>query len=104
MGKLSDTHLLRQSQKPISHSVCVQTHLLLDLGELVGHADQELAIPLALVGGEGQDARQIVARLRLLLLGKIAAPGRCQECSSEGVARWARFLGLPGINHRPAGM
>lgn len=46
-------------------------HLALDLGQLVAHGDQELAIALALVGGQRQDAGQVVPLLAALLLGEV---------------------------------
>jgi hypothetical protein len=38
------------------------------LAELVGEVDEEAAVALALVGGEGEDTGQVVAQVRVLLL------------------------------------
>lgn len=46
-------------------------HLLLPLRQLVGQRDEELAVAVALVGREGQDARQVVVLPAALLLWPI---------------------------------
>jgi hypothetical protein len=38
------------------------------LAELVGEVDEEPAVALALVGGEGEDTGQVVAQVGVLLL------------------------------------
>lgn len=50
-----------------------RAHAALDLGQLVRHGDQELAVALALVGRQREDAGQVVALIRALLLGEVAA-------------------------------
>ena len=50
-----------------------RAHLALDLAQLVRHGYQELAIALALVRRQRQDAGQIVSLLRQLLLGEVPA-------------------------------
>mmetsp|Transcript_26858 Transcript_26858/g.46853 ORF Transcript_26858/g.46853 Transcript_26858/m.46853 type:complete len:210 (-) Transcript_26858:65-694(-) len=48
-----------------------RAHLPLALRELVGEADKQLAIPLPLVGGEGEDAGQVVLLGGVLLLAEV---------------------------------
>ena len=49
-----------------------RAHLVLLLGQLVGEGDKELAVPLALVGRQREDARQVVPLLAVLLLAEVA--------------------------------
>mmetsp|Transcript_19883 Transcript_19883/g.50441 ORF Transcript_19883/g.50441 Transcript_19883/m.50441 type:complete len:448 (-) Transcript_19883:704-2047(-) len=49
-----------------------RAHLALNLGQLVRHGDEELAVALALVRGEAQDAGQVVPLLAALLLAEVA--------------------------------
>ena len=46
--------------------------LALELGQLVAELDQQLAVRLALVGRQHQDARHVVILATLLLLGEVA--------------------------------
>jgi hypothetical protein len=52
-------HTLELCTDLIVSRLPLRSYLLLDFGQLVGHADEELAVPLALVWGESQDASQI---------------------------------------------
>lgn len=47
------------------------THLVLQLGELIAHGDKKLAVSLALVCREGEDAGKVVAILTALLLAEV---------------------------------
>lgn len=47
----------------------VVSHLL---GKLIGEADEEPPNALPLMGGEGKDTGQIIAHVRVLLLGEIS--------------------------------
>jgi hypothetical protein len=44
---------------------------LLKLAELIAERDEQLAVSLALVGGQGEDTGHVVSVRRLLLLGEI---------------------------------
>jgi hypothetical protein len=53
--------------------VCVNASAdLLQFAELVAEGDEELAVSLPLVGGQGEDARHVIPVRGLLLFGKIA--------------------------------
>lgn len=53
------------------HRAWAGAGLFLEAGELVAHADERLAVALALVGGKGEDAGEVVALLALLLLAEV---------------------------------
>lgn len=57
--------------------------LALQLAQLVAHRDQELAVALALVRRQRQDARQVVALLAALLLAEVPAPRSARHLIAE---------------------
>ena len=69
------THLPQVRQRPLWRPDPV-----LPLGQLVGKLDEELAVALALVGGQGEDAGQVVVLAPVLLLAEVANLG--QEAGS----------------------
>lgn len=80
-------------------------HLVLDLGQLVGEGDEELAVPAPLVRRQREDARQVVALLGALLLGKVAAaaqdarPVSQSQRDNAGGRCARRFTTSPSISN-----
>ena len=61
-------HLAEVGQRPLRGA-----YFALDLRQLVGEGDEELAVALALVCRQCEDARQVVADLGVLLLAEVPA-------------------------------
>lgn len=61
------SHLAQVRQGPLGGA-----NLGLLLGQLVGEGNEKAAVALALVGGQAEDAGQIVPLLALLLLAEVA--------------------------------
>jgi hypothetical protein len=83
---------------PIPHAcTSIPAHLPLQLAELVAEADEELAIALFLVAGQGQDAGQVVALLTALLLAEVTNLEAGGVTSDKGVTNGIRECMQPQL-------